>query len=97
MQFKRAEEKLSEQPTAVEAQMEAIKARLALEYEHFSKALQDWAKLKEAWYQDTKTALKNGETLAAYKTKFKAMEVEMRMQRKRLQALVSQVQNNLVV
>ena len=77
---------------AMHAHVEAMKARLAQEYEHYSKALQDWAKLKEAWYQDTKNAIKNGETLAAYKAKFKAMEVEMRLQRKRLQALVRQVQ-----
>tara|TARA_B100000745_G_scaffold135636_1_gene88617 strand:- start:9130 stop:10338 length:1209 start_codon:yes stop_codon:yes gene_type:complete len=92
MQFKRAEEKMQAQPTAMHAHVEAMKARLAQEYEHYSKALQDWAKLKEAWYQDTKNAIKNGETLAAYKAKFKAMEVEMRLQRKRLQALVRQVQ-----
>jgi stearoyl-CoA desaturase (Delta-9 desaturase) len=92
MQFKRAEEKLAH-PSAMQAHVEAMKVRLAQEYEHYSKALQDWTKLREAWYQDTKNAIKNGETLVAYKAKFKAMEVEMRQQRKRLQALVSQVQN----
>lgn len=94
MQFKRAEEKLQAQPTAVHVQLEAFKAHLAEEYEHFSKALQEWAKLKEAWYQDTKNALKNSDALAVYKIRFKAMEVEMRLQRKRLQALVAQVQNH---
>jgi stearoyl-CoA desaturase (Delta-9 desaturase) len=53
--------------------------------------------MKEAWYQDTKNAIKNGDTLATYKAKFKAMEVEMRLQRKRLQALVSQVQKPAMV
>ncbi len=92
MQFKRAEEKMQAQPTAMHAHVEAMKARLAQEYEHYSKALQDWAKLKRSLVPGHENAIKNGETLAAYKAKFKAMEVEMRLQRKRLQALVRQVQ-----
>ena len=97
MQFKRAEEKMhAQQHGAVHTQVEAMKARLAKEYEHFSQALHEWAKLKEAWYEETKQALKSGETVANYKAqyqaKFKALEAEMRQQRRRLQALVAQYQ-----
>ncbi|WP_370264278.1 acyl-CoA desaturase [Limnobacter sp.] len=88
MQFKRAEAKLQTQPLTMQAQVEAFKARLAQEYEHYSKALQDWAKLKEAWYRETREALANGEVMAQYKAKFKNLEADMRLQRKRLQALV---------
>ncbi len=88
MQFKRAEEKMLAQPFSMQIQMESVKARLTQEYAHFSLVLQDWAKLKEAWYLETKNALKNSETMLPYKTKFKAMEVEMRLQRKRLQTLL---------
>lgn len=96
MQFKRAEEKMHAQQGTVHAQVEAMKARLAKEYEHFSHALHEWAKLKEAWYEETKHALKSGETMASYKAQYKAkvkaLETEMRQQRRRLQALVAQYQ-----
>jgi stearoyl-CoA desaturase (delta-9 desaturase) len=91
MQFKRAEEKLLATPTAMQVQIGVLKVLLTQEYECFSKAIQAWAKLKEAWYEDTKSALRSGETMAIYKLKFHALEVEMRLQRKRLQTLVSQV------
>ncbi|MCQ8896410.1 fatty acid desaturase [Limnobacter humi] len=91
MQFKRAQEKLDAQPSTVQVQLEAFKERLSLEYDHFSKALQDWAKLKEAWYEDTKNSFKNGDTMKTYKARFKALERQMKAQRKRLQALVAEV------
>ncbi len=98
MQFKRAEEKMhAQQHGVVHMQVEAMKARLAKEYEHFSQALHEWAKLKEAWYEETKHALTSGDTMAhykaQYKAKFRALEIEMRQQRRRLQALVAQYQS----
>ena len=91
MQFKHAEKQLQAQPSAMQVQLDNMRARLAQEYDHYSKALQEWAKLKEASYEAAKNALMNGDTLAAYKAKFKELEREMKAQRKRLQAFVAQV------
>jgi stearoyl-CoA desaturase (delta-9 desaturase) len=97
MQFKYAEQRLGETPQGVHAHLESIKTHLAQEYEHFSTALQEWAKLKEAWYEDTKNAIKCSKTMSHYKTKFKALDKQMKQQRRRLQGLVTQVQNFSVI
>jgi len=83
-------EGISAQAQAMQAQLEAFKARLSHEYENYSRALQDWAKLKEAQYAETKSAIMSGEVMAAYKLKFKELEKQMKAQRKRLKTLVAQ-------
>lgn len=91
MQFKDAQKRLEAQPNAVQVQLENMRLHFAQEYEHYSKALQDWANLKAAWYEDTKNLLKNSDALKHYKQKFKILEREMRQQRKRLATLLAQV------
>lgn len=95
MQFKRAQTKLEAQNAAAMAghqqtQIEAFKARLQAEYDHFSQALQEWARLKEAWYEETKQQLANNETLVHYKAKFRELEIQMKAQRRRLKRLMNQ-------
>lgn len=91
MQFKYAEQALQNKKTAHLPSVDAMKARLASEYEAFSIALQEWAKLKEEQFHATKQAIQNAEAVKAYKTKMKSLEIQMKAQRKRVAALMSQL------
>lgn len=101
MAFKRAEEKIQKaqarHTTRTAAQLEAFKAKVAQEYKHFSEALQEWASLKEAWYNQAKAELLHGEVLAQYKAKFKALETELKQQRKRMRSLLRQRMSGLAL
>ena len=90
MQFKQAEEKLSLQALS-QAQLDAWKARLAQEYEHFSAVLNDWSKLRETWYAEKKQALLQKWEEASFHTRFQEIEYRLKMQRKRLRLLTAQV------
>ena len=90
MQFKYAEEKLSLQ-AAGHAQLEAWKAKLAQEYEHFNLVLNDWSKLRETWFAEKKLELLHKWEEASFRTRFQEIEYRLKMQRKRLRLLTAQV------
>lgn len=90
MQFKQAEAKLSLK-AAGHAQLEAWRAKLAQEYEHFSQVLNDWSKLKETWYAEKKQELVQKWEEASFRTRFQEIEYRLKMQRKRLRLLTAQV------
>lgn len=90
MQFKRAEQQLA-RTQARRADVEALKARMAHEYETFSAALQEWAKLKEEWYAEKKAELQQKWQEASFHTRFKEIEYRLKMQRKRMRLLAAQV------
>lgn len=89
MQFKAAEARLATQ--AAPAQLDAIKARLAQEYDHFSQVLNEWSQLKEAWYAEKKQELLHKWEEASFRTRFQEIEYRLKMQRKRLRLLTAQV------
>lgn len=89
MQFKRAEQQL-EKRQARKADVEALKARMAQEYEAFSAALQDWAKVKEEWYAGKKAELCQKWAEAGLHDRFKEIEYRLKLQRKRLRLLTAQ-------
>lgn len=89
MQFKAAENRLAQQSTP--AQLDAITARLAQEYEHFSHMLNEWSQLKEKWYAEKKQALLHKWEEASFRTRFQEIEYRLKMQRKRLRLLTAQV------
>jgi len=90
MQFKQAEAKLSLK-AAGHAQLEAMRARLAQEYEHFTQVLNEWSKLRETWYAEKKQELLQKWEEASFRTRFQEIEYRMKMQRKRLRLLTAQV------
>ncbi len=90
MQFKQAEAKLSLKAVG-HAQLEAMRARLAQESEHFTQVLNDWSKLKEAWYNEKKQELLQKWEEASFRTRFQEIEYRLKMQRKRLRLLTAQV------
>lgn len=90
MQFKQAEAKLSLK-AAGHAQLDAWRAKLAQEYEHFTLVLNDWSKLKETWYAEKKQEFVQKWEEASFRTRFQEIEYRLKMQRKRLRLLTAQV------
>ncbi len=90
MQFKQTEAKLSLK-AAGHAQLDAWRAKLAQESEHFSQVLNDWSKLKETWYAEKKQELLHKWEEASFRTRFQEIEYRLKMQRKRLRLLTAQV------
>jgi stearoyl-CoA desaturase (delta-9 desaturase) len=89
MQFKRTQLHLEKQQ-ARKADVEALKQKVAHEYESFSAALQEWAKIKEEWYAEKKAELQQKWEDAKFRDRFKEIEYRLKMQRKRLRMLAAQ-------
>ncbi|MDI1302937.1 MAG: acyl-CoA desaturase [bacterium] len=89
MQFKRTERQI-EKRQARKADVEALKLRMANEYETFSAALQEWAKIKEEWYAGKKAEFQQKWEDAKFHDRFKEIEYRLKLQRKRMRALALQ-------
>jgi stearoyl-CoA desaturase (Delta-9 desaturase) len=59
MQFTRAQAHLARFPAAGPSHVEQLRARLAHEYEAFTAAMADWARVKEQWLAEKKVDLQN--------------------------------------
>ncbi|MDF3029508.1 MAG: acyl-CoA desaturase [Moraxellaceae bacterium] len=90
MQFKRAEQQLAKRQ-ARKANVEALKAKVAHEYEIFSAAMQEWAKVKEEEFAQKKAQLQQKWEDAPFRARFKEIESRLKEQRKRMRALTAQV------
>lgn len=88
MQFKRAKAQLDQRPT--DTRVEALKAKMAREYESFTAAMQEWGKLKEEWYDGKKAEFQQKWEDASFRTRFKEIEYRLKMQRKRMSLLMAQ-------
>lgn len=88
MQFKRAQAQLDKRPA--DSRVEALKAKMAREYETFTAAMQEWGKLKEEWYAGKKAEFQQKWEDASFRTRFKEIEYRLKMQRKRMRLLMAQ-------
>ncbi|HCT39677.1 MAG TPA: acyl-CoA desaturase [Moraxellaceae bacterium] len=88
MQFKRAKAQLDQRPA--DTRVEALKAKMAREYESFTAAMQEWGKLKEEWYDGKKAEFQQKWEDASFRTRFKEIEYRLKMQRKRMSLLMAQ-------
>ncbi|MDO8268002.1 MAG: acyl-CoA desaturase [Moraxellaceae bacterium] len=88
MQFKRAKAQLDQRPA--DTRVEALKAKMAREYESFTAAMQEWGKLKEEWYDGKKAEFQQKWEDASFRTRFKEIEYRLKMQRKRMRLLMAQ-------
>lgn len=88
MQFKRAQAQLDKRPA--DSRVEALKAKMAREYETFTVAMQEWGKLKEEWYEGKKAELQQKWEDASFRTRFKEIEYRLKMQRKRMRLLMAE-------
>lgn len=91
MQFKRAEQNLSCKKLAALDSIEQLKATLAREYESFSAALQEWAKVKEEQIQAAREAFEHSDMMAACHARLAAIEASLKAQRKRVAALLEEI------
>jgi stearoyl-CoA desaturase (delta-9 desaturase) len=89
MQFKRTEQQIARKQ-ARKANVEALKAKMAYEYEIFSAALHEWAKVKEEEFAQKKAELQQKWEDASFRERFREIEARLKMQRKRLRALMAQ-------
>ncbi|MES2918613.1 MAG: fatty acid desaturase [Pseudomonadota bacterium] len=90
MQFQRAERQL-ERRQSRKADVEALKARMAKEYEMFSASLQEWAKVKEEEFGQKKAELQQKWNDAAFRERFRQIEKQLKEQRKRMRVLAAEV------
>jgi stearoyl-CoA desaturase (delta-9 desaturase) len=93
MQFQRAQEKLANSALAVRgrANVDSLRERIAQEYESFLSAVSEWARVKEAWYADKKRSVIEHWEQASFQTQLRELEYALKLQRRRLRALYSQL------
>ncbi|MDF2445218.1 MAG: acyl-CoA desaturase [Moraxellaceae bacterium] len=89
MQFKRAEQQIIRKQGR-KADVEALRAKMAHEYEMFTASLQEWAKVKEEWYGQKKAELQQKWEDAAFRDRFKEIEYRLKQQRKRMRLLTAE-------
>jgi stearoyl-CoA desaturase (delta-9 desaturase) len=92
MQFKRAQQQLEQKSSKLpHVDIEALKQRIALEYDAFVVTMNEWGKLKEEWYAEKKQAVMQKWEDASFKTRFSEIEYRLKMQNKRMQLLMQQM------
>jgi stearoyl-CoA desaturase (delta-9 desaturase) len=88
MQFKRMELALEKRRGRFgDEQIERARARVAEEYAAFKKALEEWAKVRDQWVGDRKQRLLQKWEETSFRLRLKQIELDLRMQRRRLRAM----------
>jgi len=87
MQFKRMEAALEKRRGFADEQLERAKARVAEEYAAFRKALEEWASVRDQWVADRKRRLLQKWEDTSFRLRLKQIELDLRMQRRRLRAM----------
>jgi len=88
-QFQRAERRLASLPGR--AHMEHLRARIAEEYDAFSKAVAEWAHLREQWLEDTKRAMVERWEQSNLQSRLRELEYGLRLQYRRMRVLQAQL------
>jgi stearoyl-CoA desaturase (delta-9 desaturase) len=93
MQFQRAQESLEKSSLAVRgrANIDSLRERIAQEYESFTKAVSEWARVKEEWYAEKKRSVIEHWEQASFQNKLREIEYALKMQRRRLRVLHAQL------
>ena len=87
-QFQRAELKLA-RPGQVH--IEHLRVRIAEEYEAFSKAVAEWARLREQWLEETKRAMAERWAASNLQSRLRELEYGLRLQYRRVRVLQAQL------
>jgi stearoyl-CoA desaturase (Delta-9 desaturase) len=88
-QFQRAERRLASLPGR--AHIEHLRARIAEEYDAFSKAVAEWARLREQWLEDTKRAMVERWEQSNLQSRLRELEYGLRLQYRRMRVLQAQL------
>ena len=95
MQFKRTQEKLANMthtvPHTGQSQIEAIRQRIAHEYETFHAAVAEWAKVKEQWLEEKARAVIQHWEHTSFQEQLQEIERRLHLQRRRLRVLHAQL------
>ena len=92
MQFTRAQRKLASLPAVVApSRVSELRQRVAHEYDTFTAAVAEWAKVKEQWLEEKKRAVIEHWEHANFQQRLKELEQRLRLQRRRLRSLQSQL------
>jgi stearoyl-CoA desaturase (Delta-9 desaturase) len=88
-QFQRAERRLASLPGR--AHLEHLRARVAEEYDAFSKAVAEWAHLREQWLENTKRAMLERWEQSNLQSRLRELEYGLRLQYRRMRVLQAQL------
>jgi stearoyl-CoA desaturase (delta-9 desaturase) len=88
-EFQRAERRLASLPGR--AHIEHLRARIAEEYDAFSKAVAEWAHLREQWLEDTKRAMVERWEQSNLQSRLRELEYGLRLQYRRMRVLQAQL------
>jgi stearoyl-CoA desaturase (delta-9 desaturase) len=93
MQFRLAQQKLATSPLAVRGRtnVDSLRERIQQEYESFLSAVSEWARLKEAWYEEKKRSVIEHWEQASFQKQLREIEYALKMQRRRLRVLYAQL------
>jgi len=90
MQFKRAQARLARYPSGA-SHIEQLRARLAHEYDSFTAALADWARVKEQWLNEKKRAVLEQWEHVDVQRRLRAIERRLSLQLRRMRVLQAQL------
>jgi stearoyl-CoA desaturase (Delta-9 desaturase) len=88
-QFQRAERRLASLPGR--AHLELLRARVTEEYDAFSKAVAEWAHLREQWLETTKRAMLERWEQSNLQARLRELEYGLRLQYRRMRVLQAQL------
>ena len=92
MQFARAQSSLARvAPTVTPSRISELHQHIAREYDSFLAAIADWAKVKEQWLTEKKRVVVEHWEHTSFQLRFKELEQRLRLQRRRLRVLQSQL------
>jgi stearoyl-CoA desaturase (delta-9 desaturase) len=87
-QFRRAERRLA---GAQPAHLEALRRRIAEEYETFRQAVADWTRLREQWLAETRRAMLERWERSPLQGRLRELEYGLQLQRRRMRRLQAQL------
>ena len=91
MQFRRVQARLEKLPSGGGSQLEALRARLAHEYESFLAALAEWARVKEQWLGEKKRAMREQWEQVDLQRSLRDIERRLGQQLRRMRLLQAQL------
>ena len=93
MQFKRAQAALDRKRTRglQLPQVDALRERVAREYESFQATLAEWSRLRDEWYANTRQRMAQRWEEASFRTQAREIRYRLRMQRRRMRLLIAQI------
>jgi stearoyl-CoA desaturase (Delta-9 desaturase) len=91
MQFQRAQEKLERIPSTRHWQIEQLRTRLTHEYEAFSAAVAEWARVKEQWLGEKRRAVLEHWEHASLQASLREIERSLSLQLRRMRILQAEL------